>query len=470
LAAELSLAEDAARETGQLMADLAGEIREAEAETEQLQLDLAAILDSIKREQLELAKHEERVLALRATQDRLERDQSRRTRQAADADTRVESCVATRRTTILQVLNSEAAVAALYCRIEEQSVVLRDLEAERTALRGTRTELNQAESRLHRRKREISDVHHQCEIRLQEISHQRKTLTERISEEYQISLDELVAGGASAYQDWLEERQGDDAAEVGESGNDSDDSALVESDMPATESGYDEIRAELEERVQRLRRKRKAMGNVNVDALDSLDELESRFALLSGQLQDLREAQSAVEDIIKRISVESRRLFLESFETIREHFRGLFRKLFGGGEADIVLEDPDDVLECGIDIVARPPGKELRSISLLSGGERTLTAVALLFAMFKSNPSPYCVLDEVDAALDEANVERYASLIKDFVSMTQFIVITHRKRTMAAADVLYGVTMEQAGVSKRMSVKFDDVTENGEFRGQDQAA
>lgn len=466
----LSVAEDAARDSGELMTDLSREILEAEAETEQLQLDLTAILDNIKREQLELAKHEERVLALRATQDRLERDQSRRTQQAAEANSRVETCVTARRNTVLQVLNSEAAVAELFCRIEEEAVVLRTLEAERTALRGTRTELNQAESQLHRRKREISDVNHQCDIRLQEIAHQLTTLAERINEEYQISLDDLVGSGASAYQDWLDEQQEDEDPEAGELSDAVADSSPVDADADATETSYDEIRAELEERVQRLRRKRKSMGNVNVDALDSLDELETRYTQLNGQLQDLQEAQTALEEIIKRISVESRRLFLKSFESIREHFRGLFRKLFGGGEADIVLEDPDDVLECGIEIVARPPGKELRSISLLSGGERTLTAVALLFAMFKSNPSPYCVLDEVDAALDEANVERYASLIKDFVSMTQFIVITHRKRTMAAADVLYGVTMEQAGVSKRMSVKFDDVTETGEIRTQDQAA
>jgi chromosome segregation protein len=220
----------------------------------------------------------------------------------------------------------------------------------------------------------------------------------------------------------------------------------------------------MEDEVQRLRRKLKAMGHVNTEALESLDELESRFARLSGQLQDLTEARSALEDIIRRINGESRRMFLETFESIRGHFRELFRKLFGGGEADIVLEDPNDVLECGIDIVARPPGKELRSITLLSGGEKTLTAIALLFAMFKSKPSPYCILDEVDAALDEANVERYATILKEFVQTTQFVVITHRKRTMTAADVIYGVTMEQAGVSKRMSVRFEEVAENGEIR------
>ncbi|HMF12737.1 MAG TPA: hypothetical protein VKE94_10540, partial [Gemmataceae bacterium] len=174
--------------------------------------------------------------------------------------------------------------------------------------------------------------------------------------------------------------------------------------------------------------------------------------------------KNTLEEIIRRINVESKRIFLESFTQIRENFKELFRKLFGGGEGDIVLENPDDVLDCGIDVVARPPGKELRSISLLSGGEKTMTAVALLLAIFKSKPSPFCILDEVDAALDEENVNRYLGVIKEFQEWTQFIVITHHKRTMAGADVLYGVTMEEAGVSKRMSVRFEDISEDGHFR------
>ena len=141
----------------------------------------------------------------------------------------------------------------------------------------------------------------------------------------------------------------------------------------------------------------------------------------------------------------------------------MFRLLFGGGESDIILEDPNDVLDCAIDIVARPPGKELRSLSLLSGGEKTLTAVALVMAIFKSNPSPFCVLDEVDAALDDANIERYTSMLAELAKTTQFIMITPRKRTMTGADVIYGVTREQPGVSKRISVRFEDVSESGEI-------
>jgi chromosome segregation protein len=207
------------------------------------------------------------------------------------------------------------------------------------------------------------------------------------------------------------------------------------------------------------------MGSVNTESLHDLDEMESRFTHLSEQLADLVEAKKTLEEILRRINLESTRLFAESFQSIRAHFQELFRKFFGGGEGDIVLEDPQDILECGIEIVARPPGKELRSLSLLSGGEKTLTAVALLLAIFKSRPSPFCILDEVDAALDEANVERFAAVLREFKENTQFIMITHSKRSMAAADLLYGVTMEESGVSKRLSVRFEDVDENGEIRG-----
>ena len=155
----------------------------------------------------------------------------------------------------------------------------------------------------------------------------------------------------------------------------------------------------------------------------------------------------------------------ERVETSLYNHAAMIQAALGrGGEGDIVLEDSEDILECGIDIVARPPGKELKSITLLSGGEKTFTAFALLLAIFKSRPSPYCVLDEVDAALDEANVGRLLAMLGEFKKTTQFIVVTHKKPTMAIADVLYGVTMEQSGVSTRLSVRFDDVSENGEFK------
>jgi chromosome segregation protein len=177
---------------------------------------------------------------------------------------------------------------------------------------------------------------------------------------------------------------------------------------------------------------------------------------LQTQFDDLGAAKKSLEEIIATINMDSKRLFTETFTTIRMHFQELFRKVFGGGMADILLENEEDVLESGIEIVARPPGKELRSISLMSGGEKTMAAVALLLAIFRSKPSPFCILDEVDAALDEANIGRYTAVIREFLDLSQFIIVTHSKRTMSCADVLYGITMQESGISKRVAVKFED--------------
>jgi chromosome segregation protein len=223
-------------------------------------------------------------------------------------------------------------------------------------------------------------------------------------------------------------------------------------------------RAEVDVEIAELRRKINGIGNVNLDALEELESLEARNQTLSTQYNDLATAKSALEKIIDKINVDSRRLFSDTMRVVTEHFQDLFRKLFAGGHADIVVEPGVDILEAGIEIVACPPGKEPRSISLLSGGEKTLTCVALLMAIFRSRPSPFCVLDEVDAALDEANIERFIAVLREFVAWTQFIVVTHSKKTMTCADTLYGVTMQESGVSKRVSVRFDDVSEDGEIR------
>ena len=175
-------------------------------------------------------------------------------------------------------------------------------------------------------------------------------------------------------------------------------------------------REEVQQEIDELRQKIGNLGNVNLEALDELQALETRFQTLSEQFHDLTDAKASLEKIIEKINTDSRRLFTDTLETVRGHFQKLFRDLFGGGQGDIVLEEGVDILESGIEIVARPPGKEPRSISLLSGGEKTLTCVALLLAMFRSRPSPFCVLDEVDAALDEANIDRFTKVLRDFLT------------------------------------------------------
>ena len=176
--------------------------------------------------------------------------------------------------------------------------------------------------------------------------------------------------------------------------------------------------------------------------------------------------------MIDAINADSRKLFTDTLTTVRGHFQELFRKLFGGGQADVVLEEGLDVLESGIEIIARPPGKDLRSLSLLSGGEKTLSAIALLLAIFRSKPSPFCILDEVDAALDEANTTRLSGVLREFLDLSQFIVVTHKKRTMAAADRLWGVTMQESGVTRLLPMRFEDWPdeEPAQPAGDEQAA
>jgi len=211
-----------------------------------------------------------------------------------------------------------------------------------------------------------------------------------------------------------------------------------------------------QQEIDDLKKKLARLGSVNMEALEELTRVETEVKDLRAQHEDLASAQRSLREIIDQINTDSRKLFLETLTAVRGYFQELFRKLFGGGQADIVIENEADVLESGIEITARPPGKELRSISLLSGGEKTLTAIALLLAIFRNKPSPFCLLDEVDAALDEANTQRLASMLKEFQQHSQFVVITHKKRTMAVADVLHGITMQESGVSKQAAVRFED--------------
>jgi len=190
-----------------------------------------------------------------------------------------------------------------------------------------------------------------------------------------------------------------------------------------------------------------------MEALGELSEVGGRLEFLRTQRADLAAARAALDEAVSTIDGESKRLFEETFVQVAENFGRIFRQLFGGGRAEVKLEEGVDVLEAGVDIVARPPGREMLSIGLLSGGQRTLTALALLFAVFEARPSPFCILDEVDAALDDANVDRFLGMLAGYRETTQFVVVTHNKGTMAACDALYGVTMETKGVSRQVSVE-----------------
>jgi chromosome segregation protein len=210
-----------------------------------------------------------------------------------------------------------------------------------------------------------------------------------------------------------------------------------------------------DEMVVDLRMKIDRLGPVNMMAIDQFDDLETRHAFLTTQRKDLVDSIAATSEAIKRIDKTTRERFGEAFSVINHNFERTFQTLFGGGRAGLVLLDETDALESGIDIIAQPPGKRLQNVQLLSGGEKALTAMALMFAIFQYRPSPFCLLDEIDAPLDDANIGRFVEMLQGMQDHTQFILITHNRKTMEIADRLYGVTMEEPGVSKLISVQLN---------------
>ncbi len=318
----------------------------------------------------------------------------------------------------LSMLRATSTLAEAHLAKEAAEAGVSSHQHELESLRSERQRQVEQAQLVRQQTQNLQEQFHQHELEASDLHHRLDHLTARLREEHEVDLVGLYLGYQPPTQ-------------------------------PVNPQAAEEEAAELKRKITRL-------GNVSLDAIQELEELEQRAKTLQVQHDDLATAKRSLEDIISKINQDSRRLFLETFQTICGHFQELFRKLFGGGMADIILENEEDILESGIEIVARPPGKDLRSISLMSGGEKTLTAVALLLAIFRSKPSPFCILDEVDAALDEANIGRFTAVLHEFLDQSQFIIVTHSKKTMAAADVLYGVTMQESGVSKQVAVRFED--------------
>ncbi len=275
----------------------------------------------------------------------------------------------------------------------------------------------------------IEEKAHQAKLQIDQLTMQRQQLAERLQEDYgiEIATSELEETLTSLTDENLQKRE------------------------------------EIDAEISTLRKKLGQIGSVNIDSLVELEDLEARYTKMDGQYQDLVQAKETLEKIIVRINADSRKLFVETLEAIRQNFQKLFRQTFGGGHADIILEEGVDPLEAGVEIIATPPGKPEFNNSLLSGGEKALTAVSLLMAIFQFRPSPFCVLDEVDAPFDEANIGRFIDVLKSFLGWTKFVIVTHSKKTMTAATTLYGITMQESGVSKRVSVRFEDVSEDGQI-------
>lgn len=212
-------------------------------------------------------------------------------------------------------------------------------------------------------------------------------------------------------------------------------------------------------RIEEIRGQIRRLGPINEEAPEDFQESRTRYDFLTTQMRDLADAETQLHEAIGRLSEEIRERFSKTFEAVNRSFSEYFESFFGGGSAKLLLTDPDHVAESGIEIEASPPGKRIKSLSLLSGGERSLTAVALLFALLTANPAPFCVLDEVDAALDEANVGRFTAALKKLSERTQFLIVTHNRRTIEIADAIYGVSMGRDGVSKVLSLRLADIAQ-----------
>ena len=376
--------------------------------------------------------HAEKVAMLQETLDGARREMSRFVSEVQELDGKKDQY-------IREIETLQEKIESLKKEKESLTGVLsgyvRQKEEVSSRLNSVRANINS----YHQQIEAIKNTLHQEQLQEHEIGFQEKAIRDRLMQAYKIDLETYVAETVSA-------------SASGEGEQD----AVGQSQSQTTEASPVLDMNELTVAIDRLRKRCDSFGSVNLVAIEEFDQLKERFEFLTKQQSDLLTAKDALHQTITKINRQTRQMFMDTFTKVSEEFRIYYRMLFGGGEAQLVLLDPENVLESGIEIIARPPGKKLQNISLLSGGEKSLTAIALIFGVFKVNPSPFCVLDEIDAALDESNVGRFGYLLKDFAKIAQFIVITHNKKTMACADVLYGITMQETGVSKLVSVKFKD--------------
>ncbi len=350
-------------------------------------------------------------------------------------------------------------------KIDEEIVALQDTvgewlskrnqsEAKYNELRQTlgdfkaKLEENRSEERaINRRISEITESINKLNIEERECALRIEAVIEKVREELDISdIETLKTMLEENNEEYIEEYVNDSEEGESEHGEQEEQQKLVDPIITSRE---------LEHKVNELQEKIRKIGPVNHQAIEELAELKARAEFLGSERDDLSSARSDLDQLIERLNNECRKKFDDTFVKVRENFQLLFKRMFGGGKADLILEDNEDPLDAGIEIIARPPGKEPKSLSLLSGGEKALCAVALLFAIFRSKPSPFCILDEVDGPLDESNIDRYMAAVREFSEESQFIIITHSKRTMSMTDTIYGITQSEPGISEKISLKFD---------------
>ncbi len=404
--------------------DLESATAECETQVSDARQTLQAVTSRLMTVSVSVARAEQKVEAVRATIQQQQRDQSQREAAVDDVRTQRQSDAARRDEISLRILAAAASLADLAVRDGEIDGRLGELAQAAADVRAAARASQKGYDAAVKQASQLAQNCHAIASRRDAAILRRQTLGQRIAEDYEID--------------------------------------LANSEPPEDLQPIDDRQA-IEQEIQHLRSQLAKTGSVNMEALEELQALQARYDEIHGQYQDLTAAKDSLQRIIAKINAESRRLFVETLEAIRQNFQRLYKKSFGGGHADLVLEDSDDPLEAGVEIIATPPGKPSFSNSLLSGGEKALTAVALLMAIFQFRPSPFCVLDEVDAPFDEANIGRFVTVLNEFLDHTKFVVVTHSKKTMTAATTLYGVTMQESGISKQVSIRFEDVSDDGEI-------
>ena len=341
-----------------------------------------------------------------------------------------------------EIQASQVAIEGLQIEREAVNVKTAELVGHKNAQDGEIAQRDEALRAQRNRLTEIQNARGALDVELAQKNMTVQNLREKVQQKYHLNLDDIRS-------ECITLTQADEGPAQVET--------LTPEQMAAAGVATDWL--SVQQQVETLQQKLDDMGAVNLVAIEEYEETEQRHQFLTTQHDDLVNAKAQLLEVINRINDQTRQMFLETFEKIRDNFRAMFVDVFGGGKADLILSDANDVLESGIEIVARPPGKQLQSISLLSGGEQTMVAVSLLFSIYQVKPSPFCVLDELDAPLDESNVIRFVKILQRFLAHSQFIIITHTKRTIGRADVLYGVTMQEHGISKIVSVKFHKAKE-----------
>jgi chromosome segregation protein len=392
-------------------------LEQSRADFEELQADAQKLGEAHGELRADLAGFEERRRSERATQERFEVQIAQIAARRQEIAGELERLGLERARLLSDNIELDRRAGELLSEIRSVEEYVARLAEQETSERAALAALEETLRQLRIDVQAAQEKRSQIELELVKKQAELKYLDETSRKELNAPLEELAA---------------------------SEEVVLDDAGLEEAEQKYREIKARIE-----------ALGPVNAQALEEYREAQQRYDFLNAQRQDLLDSIRDTETAIRDIDVESRRRFSEAFEAVNGHFREMFRTLFGGGIGEMRLTDETNIAESGIDIVASPPGKRLQNVLLLSGGEKSLTAMALLMAIFHYQPSPFCVLDEVDAPLDEPNIERLTRLLKDMADQTQFIVITHAKRTMEAAQSLYGVTMQEPGVSKLVSVKLD---------------